>query len=147
GTYAIKPPLPYTPGSDGAGVIEAVGPDVRGLAVGDRVFFVGTATHQAYGAYAQKVVCTTEQVHPLPERVSFAQGAALGVPYATAWRARFDRGRIQPGETLFIHGASGAVGLAATQFARAWGLTVIGTASTPEGQEAVKAQGAAHVLN
>jgi NADPH2:quinone reductase len=147
GTYAIKPPLPYTPGTDGAGVVEALGQGVAGIDIGARVFFGGTATHKAYGAYAQLVLCGPQQLHVLPERLSFLQGAGVGVPYVTAWRALHDRGRLQPGETLFVHGASGGVGLAATQIARAWGATVIGTASTPDGLDAVRAQGAHHVLN
>jgi len=147
GTYATKPSLPYTPGADGAGVVEAIGQGVTSLDVGARVFFGGTATHKAYGAYAQMVLCEPQQLHPLPERLSFSQGAGIGVPYVTAWRALHDRGRLQPGETLFIHGASGGVGLAATQIARAWGATVIGTASTPDGLNAVRQQGAHHVLN
>jgi NADPH2:quinone reductase len=147
GNYAIKPPLPYTPGSDAAGVIAAVGSDVNDVALGARVFIGGTATHKAYGAYAEKVVCERGQIHALPGRLSFAQGAAINVPYVTAWRALHMRGRIQPGETLFIHGASGSVGIAATQIARAWGLTVIGTAGTTAGLELVLAQGAAHALN
>jgi NADPH2:quinone reductase len=147
GNYAIKPPLPYTPGSDAAGVIAAAGSDVNDVALGARVFIGGTATHKAYGAYAEKVVCERSQIHPLPGRLSFAQGAAINVPYVTAWRALHVRSRIQPGETLFIHGASGSVGIAATQIARAWGLTVIGTAGTSAGLELVKAQGAAHALN
>jgi NADPH2:quinone reductase len=147
GNYAIKPALPYTPGADGAGVVESAGDGVTGVPVGSRVFFNGTATHKAYGAYAQKVVCEPRQLHLLPERLSFAQGAGVGVPYVTAWRALHDRARLQPGETLFIHGASGGVGLAATQIAHAWGATVIGTASTPEGEAAVRSSGALHVLN
>jgi NADPH2:quinone reductase len=147
GNYATRPPLPYTPGADGAGEVEAVDGDAGGLRVGDRVFFGGTITHQAYGAYAAKVVCEPRQLHHLPDRLTFSQGAAVGVPYVTAWRALHDRAGIQPGETLFIHGASGGVGLAATQIARAWGLTVIGTASTAEGLDTVRSQGADHVLN
>jgi NADPH:quinone reductase len=147
GAYAITPPLPYSPGADGGGVVEAVGSGVSGVTVGSRVFIGGTAAHKSYGAYAEKVLCEPKQLHPLPDHLSFAQGAAVGVPYVTAWRALHDRGQIQPGETLFIHGASGGVGLAATQIARAHGLTVIGTAGTPEGRAAVQAQGAHHVLN
>jgi NADPH2:quinone reductase len=147
GTYATKPPLPYTPGADGAGVVAALGDGVTDLAAGARVFFGGTATHKAYGAYAQLVLCEPQQLHPLPDRLSFSQGAGVGVPYVTAWRALHDRARLQPGETVFIHGASGGVGLAATQVARAWGATVIGTASTPDGLDAVRGQGAHHVLN
>ncbi len=147
GTYATKPSLPYTPGADGAGVVEALGQGVAGIAVGARVFFGGTATHKAYGAYAQMVLCEPQQLHALPPRLTFSQGAGVGVPYVTAWRALHDRARLQPGETLFVHGASGGVGLAATQIARAWGATVIGTASTPDGLDAVRGQGAHHVLN
>jgi NADPH:quinone reductase len=147
GTYATKPSLPYTPGADGAGVVEAMGQDVVGIDAGARVFFGGTATHKAYGAYAQLVLCEPQQLHRLPDRLSFSQGAGVGVPYVTAWRALHDRGRLQPGETLFVHGASGGVGLAATQIARALGATVIGTASTPDGLDVVRQQGAHHVLN
>ena len=147
GTYAIKPSLPYTPGADGAGVVAALGQGVERIEVGARVFFCGTATHKAYGAYSQKVLCEPHQLHALPERLSFSQGAGVSVPYVTAWRALHDRGRLQPGETFFVHGASGGVGLAATQIARAWGATVIGTASTSDGLKAVREQGAHHVLN
>jgi NADPH2:quinone reductase len=147
GNYATRPALPYIPGADGAGVVAAVGGDVRGAAVGQRVFFGGTTTYKSYGAYAAKVLCEPQQLHLLPDRLTFSQGAAIGVPYVTAWRALHDRARIQPGETLFIHGASGGVGVAATQIARAWGLTVIGTASTVEGRAVVKGQGADHVLD
>ena len=147
GNYATKPPLPYIPGADGAGVVEAVGPGVSGVDLGSRVFFGGTVTHKAYGAYADRVLCLPSQLHALPQRLTFAQGAGVGVPYVTAWRALNDRARLQPGETVFIHGASGGVGLAATQIARALGATVIGTASTPDGLKVVREQGAHHVLN
>jgi NADPH:quinone reductase len=147
GNYATKPPLPYIPGADGAGLVEAVGSGVSGFTVGARVFFSGTATHKAYGAYAEKVLCEPHQLHALPDTLTFAQGAGVGVPYVTAWRALNHRARLQPGETLFVHGASGGVGLAATQIARALGATIIGTASTTEGMDVVRQQGAHHVLN
>lgn len=147
GNYASKPPLPYTPGADAAGEVEAVGAEVAGFRTGDRVYFGGTATNKAYGAYADKVLCEPRQLQRLPARLSYSQGAGVGVPYVTAWRALLDRGSLQPGETVFIHGASGGVGLAATQIARANGATVIGTASTEEGLAAVKEQGASHALN
>ena len=147
GNYASKPPLPYTPGADGAGIVEGVGAEVTTVRAGARVFFGGTAANKAYGAYAQKVVCQPQQLHPLPDRLSFSQGAGVGVPYVTAWRALHDRARLQPGETLFIHGASGGVGLAATQIARAIGAKIIGTASTQQGRDAVQRQGADHVLD
>ncbi|MEW6321898.1 MAG: NADPH:quinone reductase [Acidobacteriota bacterium] len=147
GGYARNPKLPYTPGADGAGIVDAVGDGVTVVSVGDRVYFGGTAVDRSIGAYAELAVCELHQVHPLPERVSFAQGAGVNVPYATAWRALHGRAGIRPGETLFIHGASGGVGLAATQMGRAAGLTVIGTAGTPDGLELVRAQGAHHALN
>jgi NADPH2:quinone reductase len=123
GTYAIKPPLPYTPGSDAAGTVESVGEGVGGLAAGDRVYVGGTLS----GAYAEQTLAEAWQVHPLPPSVSFNQGAAINVPYATAYRALLQIGRAQPGETVLVHGASGGVGVAGVQWARAAGLKVIGT--------------------
>ena len=146
GTYAIKPPLPYSPGCDGAGVVEAVGEGVTGVAAGDRVYIGGTADHPSYGAYRQVVACTASQVHPLPARVSFAEGAAVNVPCLTAHTA-LERGRAATGDVVLVHGASGSVGLAAVQMARAAGLTVIGTAGTDDGLELVRAEGAHHVVD
>jgi NADPH2:quinone reductase len=143
GTYAIKPPLPYTPGSDAAGIVDSVGADVMGLASGDRVYLSGTLT----GAYAEQTLAEAWQVHPLPPKVTFAQGAGINVPYATAFRALFQIARAQAAETVFIHGASGGVGVAGVQLARAAGLTVIGTGGTERGRELVAAQGAHHVLD
>ncbi|MGH7333361.1 MAG: NADPH:quinone reductase [Candidatus Rokuibacteriota bacterium] len=137
------PKLPYTPGSDAAGVVEAVGPGVTGVKAGDRVYVGGTAT----GAYAELSLCAPNQVHPLPAAVTFAQGAAMNVPYATAYHALFNRGHGQAGETLLVHGASGGVGIGAVQLARARGLTVIGTAGTDRGRRMVLEQGAHHVLD
>ena len=142
GTYAIVPPLPYSPGADGAGVVSAVGDDVAGVRVGDRVYIGGTADHRAYGAYREVVLCAAVQVHPLPDRVSFAEGAAVNVPCLTAHRA-LERAAPVGGDTVLVHGASGAVGLAAVQLARAAGMTVIGTAGTEEGLELVAAEGRA----
>ena len=145
GTYARKPNLPYTPGTDVAGIVEAVGSDVKSVKKGDRVYTHGAAAGS--GGYAELILCDEAQVHPLPETVSFAQGAALGVPYGTAWRALFSRAQVRPGETLLVHGASGGVGVAATQLARAHGMRVIGTAGTEKGLALVRAQGAHEVLN
>lgn len=147
GGYAIKPDLPYTPGADAAGVIDQVGDGVNGWKNGDRVYVSGTATGTAHGAYAQMAVCEAAQVHRLPERTSFAQGAGLFVPYVTAWRALFGRANARAGDTVLVHGASGAVGLAATQFAVAAGLSVIGTAGTDAGLAVVMKQGARHAFN
>jgi NADPH2:quinone reductase len=143
GNYARLPALPYTPGTDAAGVVEAVGAGVTGVKPGDRVYTAGTLS----GSYAERALCEAGQVKPLPADVSFAQGAAVGVPYGTAYRALFHKGRAQPGETVFVHGASGGVGIAAVQLARAAGLTVIGSAGTERGRALVLAEGAHHALD
>jgi NADPH2:quinone reductase len=144
GMYAArKPKLPYTPGMDGAGVVESAGEGLTRLTEGDHVYIAGSIS----GTYAELALCDESQVHRLPENISFAQGAAVGVPYATAYRALFHRGHALPGETIFIHGASGGVGIAATQLARAAGMKVIGTAGTEEGRKLAAEQGAHEVLD
>jgi NADPH2:quinone reductase len=143
GAYAVKPPLPYTPGLDAAGTVAAVGEGVESVGVGERVYVAGTLR----GAYAEQALCDAAQVHRLPERVSFAQGAGVNVPYATAYRALYNRAHGQPGETVLVHGASGGVGIAAVQMARAGGFTVIGTAGTEKGHRLVLEQGAHHVVD
>jgi len=137
------PKLPYTPGTDCAGVVDAVGADVKTVKAGDRVYVGGTVS----GSYAEHTLANEAQVHPLPANVSFTQGAAMNVPYATAYHALFNRGRGEAGETLLVHGASGGVGTGAVQLARARGLTVIGTAGTDKGRRLVLEQGAHHVLD
>lgn len=143
GTYTFKPTLPYTPGNDGAGIVLKVGPDVKRFKPGDRVYVTASRT----GTYAEQALCVEAVVHPLPEHVSFEQGAAMGTPYGTAYRGLFQRAQAMPAETILVHGASGGVGTAAVQLARAAGMSVIGTAGTSEGMELVKQQGARHVLN
>ncbi|MCG3150274.1 MAG: Quinone oxidoreductase 1 [Verrucomicrobiae bacterium] len=133
GNYGALPPLPYTPGTDAAGI----------TADGHRVYLSGSLT----GTYAEYALCEPRHVHPLPDNISFAQGAALNIPYATAYRALFLKARIAPGETVLIHGASGGVGLAAVQFAVAQGCRVIGTAGSDRGLALVRAQGAHQVLD
>jgi NADPH2:quinone reductase len=145
GTYARKPTLPYTPGTDVGGVVDAVGAGVTSVKKGDRVYTHGIAAGS--GGYADATLCDEAQVHALPDRLSFAQGAAMGIPYGTAWRALLLRAQARPGETLLVHGASGGVGIAATQIARAHGMRVIGTAGTDAGVALVRAQGAHEVLN
>jgi len=143
GAYAIKPPLPFTPGFDAAGVVEAVGAGVTGVAVGDRVYTVQTLS----GAYAELALCDRSQVKPLPTNTSFAQGAGISVPYGTAYRALLQRAHAVAGESVLVHGASGGVGIAGVQLARAHGMTVIGTAGTDKGRQLVKQEGAHHVLD
>src|SRR3989441_2289829 len=137
------PKLPYTPGSDSAGVVEAVGGSVTSVKAGDRVYVGGTTS----GAYAEQALCELTQVHPLPGNVNYAQGAAMNVPYATAFHALFHRAHGEAGVAVLVHGASGGVGIAAVQLARARGLTVIGTAGTDKGRRMVAEQGAHHVLD
>ncbi len=147
GAYAIVPDLPYIPGGDAAGVVSETGAQVSDFAVGDRVF-VGTAMgFNMTGCYAEKVVRSATDVIALPENVSFAAGAALGVPYATAHYALFKRGGGVAGETVFIHGASGSVGTACVQLAKRAGMKVIGSAGSERGQKLVKDEGADHVVD
>jgi NADPH2:quinone reductase len=143
GIHAVKPPLPYTPGMDAAGDVEAIGDGVARVGVGDRVYVAGTLT----GAYAEQALCNESQVHPLPSHVSYSQGAAINVPYATAYRALFHRAKASAGESVLVHGASGGVGIASVQLARAAGMSVIGTGGTDEGRALAAREGAHHVLD
>jgi NADPH2:quinone reductase len=143
GSYPQKPALPYTPGNDGAGVVEEVGADVNEFKPGDRVYIAGSIS----GTYAEFALCETAQAHPLPTNASFAQGAAMGTPYATAYRGLFQRAQAKPGETVLIHGASGGVGTAAVQLARAHGLRVFGTVGSDEGCKLAREQGAHEVFD
>lgn len=143
GLYPGSPDLPYTPGFDAAGEVEKVGSGVTRFRPGDRVYTAWTVS----GAYAEKALCTESQLHPLPEAASFGQGAAINVPYGAAWQALFGRARAIPGETVLVHGATGGVGIAALQLAKAAGLHVIGTAGSDRGRELALAEGAQHVLD
>ncbi|HEX8912487.1 MAG TPA: NADPH:quinone reductase [Humisphaera sp.] len=135
--------FPYTPGTDAAGVVEDVGAGVTKFKSGDRVYVSASVS----GTYAEKALCAVSGVHRLPEGVTFGQGASLGVPYATAFRAVHRRARAEPGESVLIHGATGGVGVAATQICRALGLTVLGTGGTDRGREMILKEGAHHALD
>jgi len=143
GQYSIQPELPYTPGLDAAGEIKSVGEDIKIYQPGDRVYLSGSLT----GAYAQETLCSGQQIFPLPDNVSFEQGAAIGVPYATAFRALFTKARAVDGETVLVHGASGGVGLASVQLAKQFGLKVFATAGSEEGRELVRQNGADEVFD
>ena len=143
GTYARKPKLPFILGNDCAGVVEDVGSEVTSFKKGDRVFTSSSIT----GTYAEYTVSLATSIHPLHNDLSYVQGASLPTPYRTAYRALYQRGCGKPGETVLIHGASGGVGVAAVQFARASGMRVIGTAGTDKGVELVKQAGANEVYN
>jgi NADPH:quinone reductase len=135
--------FPFTPGLDAAGVIESVGEGVTAFQPGDRVYTGMTIS----GAYAEKAVAESSLVYRLPDNITFAQGAGINVPYATAYRALLQRAQGKPGETVLVHGASGGVGTAAVQIARSLGFIVSGTAGTPEGLKLVADEGAHHVFN
>jgi NADPH2:quinone reductase len=144
GSYGRLPELPYTPGSDGAGVIFSVGPGVPAhIRSGQRVWVSGSLS----GTYAEATACDAMRVSPLPERVSFAQGAALGISYITAYRALFQRGGGKPGETVLVHGATGGVGVATVQFAVAAGLRVFATGGSESGRRMLGEQGVADVFD
>ncbi|HTP58114.1 MAG TPA: NADPH:quinone reductase [Spirochaetia bacterium] len=138
-----KPPLPFTPGTDAAGTVESIGSGVTHVKQGQRVYTARSLS----GTYAEYALALSQQVQPLPDRVSFSQGAGVFVPYATAWRALNHFARARQGETLLIHGSSGGVGIAAAQTARAMGMTIIGTAGTDKGRELALKEGAHHVVD
>jgi len=139
GTYATSK-LPYIPGgSDAAGIISQVGKSLQSrFKVGERVFTTGSIT----GTYAQYMLSTPNDVFPLPETLTFEQGAGIWVPYGTAYRAMNLKGQVSKGQIVLVHGASGGVGTACVQIGQQVGAFVIGTASTEEGRTLVKNLGA-----
>jgi NADPH:quinone reductase len=143
GTHAQKPSLPYTPGKDAAGTVEKTGANISEFQNGDRVLTTGAVT----GTYAEFCLCEENQLIKLPENVSFEQGAGVFVPFATSYRALFQKAKGKTGETVLVHGASGGVGIAAIQWAKNAGLKVIGTASSDDGKKLVKEQGADYVFD
>ena len=143
GIHAHAPKLPYTPGKDGAGIVEAVGPDVKKFKIGDRVYTADSLT----GTYAEFSLCEEIQLGRLPDNVGFDAGAGVWTPYATSYRALFQKAAASAGETVLIHGASGGVGIAAVQWAKNAGLKVFGTASSVDGRRLVLEQGADYVLD
>ena len=143
GIHAHAPKLPYTPGKDAAGVVEAVGVDVSKWKPGDRVYTADSLT----GTYAEYSLASEAQLGRMPDNVSFEKGAGVWTPYATSDRALFQKAQAKAGETVLIHGASGGVGSAAVQWAKNAGLTVIGTASSDAGAKLVAELGADAVFD
>eukprot|EP00752_Nemacystus_decipiens_P019243 g17299.t1 len=147
GTYRIQPDLPCIPGGDAAGDIIAIGENVTGLTIGDRVF-VGVAMGLAFtGCYAERVKRSAQHVLPIPPNISYAESTAFGVSYPTAHYSLFERGKARKGETVFIHGASGSVGSSAIQLAKQAGLKVIGSAGSQSGMDLIIQQGADAAVN
>ena len=138
--------LPFTPGVDVAGTVEAVGEGVEEFAVGDRVFGTGIGNAGAQGAYAEYALVPTTNLAPLPDGVSLVEAGASGVAACTAWRALIEHAGLRPAETCLIHGGSGGVGHAAVQVANATSATTITTAS-PEYHDALDDLGVDHVLD
>jgi NADPH2:quinone reductase len=143
GVYTPKPDLPYTPGTDAAGTVEAVGKGVADLTPGDRVYTSGSVT----GTYAEKTLCERRQVHKMPEGVSFSKGAAIGIPYSAAYRALFQRAGAVSADVLLVHGADGCVGVAAMQFARTRQMVTIATVGGEEGRALAERSGARHIVS
>ena len=143
GNYAVLPSLPYTPGTEGAGVVESVGDGVKKVKPGDRVYVAKNIS----GTYAEYALALESQVFHLPGNISFSQGAGVFIAYATAYHAIHHQAVARGGETVLVHGASGGVGIASVQIARAMGLTVLGTAGTAKGLELVKKEGAHQVFD
>ena len=143
GIHAHAPELPYTPGKDGAGTVEKLGSGVTNVKPGDRVYTAGSIS----GTYAEQGLFGERQLGVLPDNVPFEKGAGVWTPYATSYRALFQKAQAKSGETVLIHGASGGVGIAAVQWAKDAGLNVIGTASSDEGKQLVEQQGADAVFD
>ena len=140
GEYQLKPPLPFTPGVEAAGeVVEVNAAD--GVAIGDRVI-----VKMRHGAYADEAVVTPSQLVPLPSTFDYAEGATFLAAHGTAYHALIDRGQVQPGEVLLVHGAGGGVGLAAVEMGRMLGATVIAVASSEEKLAIASARGADHLV-
>ncbi|MGE0752864.1 MAG: NADPH:quinone oxidoreductase family protein [Variibacter sp.] len=143
GKYQVKPPLPFSPGKSGAGRVAAVGPGVRNLKVGDRVAF-----EVEYGAYAERVVAQAAHCYPMPDGMDFATAAALGLTYLTAYLALKARADFEMGETVLVLGASGGVGIASMQLAKAFGASrVIGAARGARGTQTAREAGADGVID
>ncbi len=141
GEYQLKPELPFTPGMEAAGDVTEVGAEAKGVAVGDKVI-----VKMRHGAFTDEAVVTPPQLTPLPSNFDYAEGATYLAGHGTAYHALIDRGRLEPGEVLLVHGAGGGVGLAAVEIGKMLGATVIATASSDEKLAIAKSRGADHLV-
>jgi NADPH2:quinone reductase len=137
GKYQVKPPFPFTPGAEAAGVVAEAAGDVKGLAVGDRVLL-----STPLGAFAERVVVSPRAVWKMPAKMSFEEGASFPIVYPTSYAALVYRAQLRPGETLLVHAAAGGVGIAAVQIGKALGARVIATAGSDDKLEVARAAGA-----
>lgn len=142
GKYHLKPPLPFTPGMEAAGVVTEVGPGITHLRPRDRVMF-----RAWYGCYAEEVIVREEEALPLPNTFSFTEGASFMIAVSTATNALLQRAQLQAGEVLLVHGAAGGVGLAAVEVGKLLRATVIATASSPEKLGIVQRHGCDHAID
>ena len=140
--YQFKPPLPFSPGSEMAGVVKSVGDSVTGFKPGDTVMAITT-----YGAFAEEVKTEARRLLPIPTGMEFATAAAFGLTYATSEHALCDRGALQAGETLLVLGAAGGVGLAAIEIGKILGARVIACASSDDKLAVCRAHGADDTIN
>jgi NADPH2:quinone reductase len=141
GEYQLKPELPFTPGMEAAGDVTEVGAEARSVSVGDKVI-----VKMRHGAFTDEAVVTPSQLTPLPSTFDYAEGATYLAGHGTAYHALIDRGRVEPGEVLLVHGAGGGVGLAAVEIGKMLGATVIATASSDEKLAIAKSRGADHLI-
>ncbi|MGY3549812.1 NADPH2:quinone reductase [Bradyrhizobium sp. USDA 4472] len=141
GEYQLKPELPFTPGMEAAGDVTEVGAEARGVSVGDKVI-----VKMRHGAFTDEAVVTPAQLTPLPSNFDYAEGATYLAGHGTAYHALIDRGRVEPGEVLLVHGAGGGVGLAAVEIGKMLGANVIATASSDEKLAVAKSRGADHLV-
>ncbi len=137
GKYQMKPPFPFTPGAEVAGVVRELGPGASGVAIGDRVF-----AGLALGAFAERVAVPVAALHPMPEAMSFPEAAAFPVVYPTSYAALVLRANLRERETLLVHAAAGGVGVAAVQIGKALGARVIATAGGADKLEIARRAGA-----
>lgn len=142
GKYQTKPPRPFTPGSEVAGIVDAIGESVTGFGVGDRVQAMASS-----GSYAEFSVAPAAKTFRIPDAMSFAEAAAMIVIYQTSYFALTHRAQVNPGEWLLVHAAAGGVGLSATQIGKALGARVIATAGSEDKLQFCLSQGAEHALN
>ena len=142
GKYQVRPPLPFSPGKEGAGVVKEVGAGVTRLKPGDRVM-----VQVEYGTYAEEVLADEAHCYPIPGGVGFDAAAAIGIAYQTAHFALVDRARVEAGDKVLVTGASGSVGLAAMQLAKAWGCEVIAGLTTMSKEDLARENGADHVID
>jgi NADPH2:quinone reductase len=142
GKYQMKPPFPFTPGAEVAGVVRELGAGVSNVKLGDRMF-----AGLALGAFAERVAVNANALHPMPAAMSFAEGAAFPVVYPTSYAALVYRANLRAGETLLVHAAAGGVGLAAVQIGKALGARVIATAGGAEKLDVARRAGADEVID